>query len=200
MNPDLNLVERRQDREPRVSQGRTVFIIVDDSIAQFDIVNMSMHGVAGRCDRTLSVGQHVSFQFDNGEYCVGQVRWVNVDKVGIYFSRALPTSIIYGAETRNEFAPRAPRYAATRRAMIKVASFQRPAIIRNVSTGGMMIETSLQLNIQQVVTVFCAEVAFVASVRWTAGNLAGIKLRETLDLTAFDELSRPGPDLIPGER
>lgn len=178
-------------REPRFAQqGATATLAVDGARQELRLANLSLSGASGSCAKPPRIGAVVELTFRNGRQMIGRVRWVRESLIGIEFMGRLPLDMLRApaAGHRN----RAPRYRVAREATVAANGGLRPAVIRNVSVLGMMIETGFSLMPGQSIEIRTGALApIVGQVRWARNGRAGVQLAQALSIAEFDAGSGP---------
>lgn len=187
--PDF--IEMRSHRRFELSRTRRIVLLDEEARHIFAIGNLSTHGLAGTCDHPLQIGRHYRFCFENGEGRTGEVRWASAGRFGIYFRLPLGPELLRGA-VRAVMIPRSPRFETRRPAVICRAGTRRPAIVRNVSTTGMLLETVMTLSPGERIEVECGTLAVACDVRWSRDVHAGVRFDRPIALETFERSSLPG--------
>jgi hypothetical protein len=140
------------------------------------LINLSSLGAMGQTRMLLEPGQTVALVFECGQIIAGHVRWCRETFAGFAFEAPLPVRLQHpGARLRE----REPRYRVHREATVSMGNVSSPAIVRNISARGMMIETDMVLCLGQLVQVTCGIGApSTYEARWMRGRRAGLLLRE----------------------
>ncbi len=163
--------------EPRLPQsGRTVALAVGDQTVEFYLSDISRGGVGGRCNLNIQKGQKVAFTFGKEGSVQGRVRWQSGAIMGIQFLNPLPRRLL------GQFLDAAVRKeqrvdAAEQIFLLGRNGMGHPAILRNVSVSGMLIETNLPLLIGQRFKVRSATgLLSDARVVWCREGKAGLEM------------------------
>lgn len=171
--------ERRADR-------RTVAIEADGRRGSFTLRNVSTRGAAGSADVPLAEGLCVSLFFDAANRIAGRVRWIRGMLAGIEFSSVLPFDLLDG-NRQGKPVDRPPRYNVQRAAIVSAAGQVRGAVVKNVSTSGMKIESTLNLIPGERVLVSCGAMGPIEGrVRWSRVGPAGIMLVRQISIEQFE--------------
>lgn len=180
-------------REARHEQhGRAIQLLAGDQVHRFDLHNLSGFGASGAVAVDLAAGTTIELLFENGHRIGGRVRWNREALIGVEFFTSLPMDVLHG-RGQGERVARAPRYRVARVATIAVNGITRPATIRNVSRGGMMIETALPLLPGQRIEISTGELSGLSGqVRWSRNGRAGVQLAQALSIDEFDAASARG--------
>lgn len=180
-------------REARVDQsGRVVQLVENEAVQRFQLHNLSGFGASGALATPPAPGATIELIFENGTRIGGRVRWARDALIGIEFFTRLPLDVLQGRGAPEPVA-RAPRYRVARVATVSVNGISRPATIRNVSRGGMMIESALPLLPGQMVEISSGALTGLhGQVRWSRNGRAGVQLAQPLSIDAFDAASDRG--------
>lgn len=176
--------------EPRYhASNRCIRILVDGQECNFLLSNVSANGAAGSCDYPLQPDQSVHLVFEGQEEVLGIVRWTRDSAAGIQFVDAISHHLVQGPGN-GALPARAPRFKVSRRATIMGDFPPCAASIRNISTRGMLVETSQFLHVGQDIEIRCGRMLpMQAQVRWTRTGQAGLLLVLPIALDEFEELT-----------
>lgn len=185
------VTQRRRDQRRPVSPER--FVMIDDGIRlhRITVHNASDHGLSGLCEAQTLEQRNYTFVFDNGERRIGQIRWKVDQRIGVYFAQALPPNLL--STRKADVLPRAQRFTVCRRAHVIMDDLQRPAIIRNVSVTGLLLEAVMTPSPGQRLSVQLPRLTLDCVVRWSRQSLTGAQFLQPIDLTVFDDASRYPP-------
>ena len=174
-------------REPRLTQHRrSIGLLVDGTVFPMVLKNLSCRGASGVVEEPISCLGRVTLLFEGGRRVGGQIRWSRGNEIGIELAGQLPLAVLVGSSSGH--AARERRIAVRRPATIVVHGQERAATIRNISSGGMLIETVLGLVPGQSIEVWCGKAfRLVGQVRWAARGRGGLQFPAPIDLDAFDE-------------
>jgi hypothetical protein len=175
-------------RERRFAQSTRV-LTIDYEGRTYPLVlcNISRRGLAGRCTVKLETGASVVVNFEDGTKVAGRVQWTRDALNGFSLVEALPHNLIAQSVRVERARPR--RIAVSRPAVLHFRNAVRRAIIRNVSIGGMLVETVGRLRPGQMVHIEAGEYRGVGEIRWSEGSRAGIQLVDPLCLEHFEQAS-----------
>lgn len=173
--------------EPRLDQRRRQIILRtaagETSLA---LKNISSRGASGTVGIPVAEGTLVTLVFERGRSSAGQVRWARGHEIGIELSVPLPLVVLAGPPPGRTVRER--RIDVRRLATLIVNGQERAAVVRNVSTAGMLVESACRLTPGQAVDIRCGEtMRLSAHVRWADKTRAGLRLAQPLCLAAFDE-------------
>ncbi len=139
--------------------------------------SLSTHGASGRLAQPCSVGQRVRMRFACGLDIAGTVRRADSAGVGIAFDRSMPSMIVEGEDLHRASSQRrrSPRFAFRRLTSLRLEGHDFPATIRNISRGGVLVDTDAVLARGQKVTIESGRLPpLEGEVRWYAHGRAGI--------------------------
>jgi hypothetical protein len=175
-------------REPRLDQRRRRIIIlrIAERETLLTLRNISFRGVSGTVADAVASNAPVTLVFEGGRQSGGQVRWSRGLEVGIELSAPLPLAVLAGPPPGQTARER--RFQVRRSATLIINGQARGAVIRNVSTTGMLVESGCHLAPGQSIDICCGQaLRLSAQVRWSDRGRAGLRLAQPLCLTAFDE-------------
>src|SRR3546814_8178384 len=93
--------------------------------------------------------------------------------------------------TKTIFEPRKARISMLRAARIKAAGIEYPAVIRNISSTGMMAEVDAPLELGMEISLDLANFGELrGTVRWMQGSRIGIFLEAPIDFEAVKYFSK----------
>ncbi len=174
--------------EPRFkANNRRIRLIIGSQETNFSLTNVSSSGAAGTSEHPLLCDQRVRLIFEGREEIIGIIRWVREMAVGIQFVQPLPPHLVQGPGS-SAMPDRAPRYKIARTATIQGEFGPVDAVIRNVSSRGLLIETRQPLRIGQDLEIRCGRMLpFNGQVRWVNGGQAGLLLMLPIALDEFEQ-------------
>ncbi len=143
--------------------------------AKADIINVSETGMTGEADARIIVGEHVEVSFSGLHYVPATVRWVHGRRFGL---KLLAPPPFIGSADEDQ----------TRDIRLLVGQTSRRAVVRNVSSTGLQIETDLPLHTgQQVLVKVQNGWSILTKVAWLDGVRAGVSMVEPMDLISFEK-------------
>lgn len=173
--------------EPRYKTSRRIRLIADGQESNFALQNVSANGAAGVTDCPLTADQQIRLVFEGREEVVGIVRWTRDNMAGIQFVEPISPQLVQGPGSAS-LPERAPRYKVARSATIQGEFPPCAAVIRNISTRGMLIESRQPLRIGQDLEIRCGRMMpMSAQVRWVNGGQAGLLLLMPIALDEFEQ-------------
>lgn len=181
------LAPRRRQESRFSAFQRTVWLQVDSYEIQLLLNNLSLHGASGRVTSPLVEGQRLNLVFENGHGVGGTVRWVKGDVVGIQFSAPLAIDLLEGSHMSTVKCVRERRYSVARKATILHDSASRPALIRNVSRSGLLVQISFALMPGRWIELRCGTLEpLQCQIRWSQRVNAGLLLASPISLEEFE--------------
>lgn len=147
--------DRRRARRRSVFLRASIYPI--DGFCDARIRDASATGLMGETDLELVIGQTLHLTIDEQHYYAGKVRWILDRRFGVDVPQALAmfghqtSHVDYGSEIAH--LPRAPRVRLDLAARLLVGRPPRPAIVRNLSEHGMLLDTSPGLKPGQILVV-----------------------------------------------
>lgn len=145
----------------RRAHRRSVFLRASiypiDAFCEARIRDVSATGLMGETDHELTIGQTLHLTVDEQTFFAGKVRWILDRRFGLDVPQALALfrhrtgDVDYGTEEAH--VTRAPRFRLDETARLLVGRPPRPAIVRNLSEYGMLLDTSPGLKPGQCLVV-----------------------------------------------
>lgn len=181
------LAERRDGL--RVEQiARTITLLTAGVRIDFKLRNLSTRGCSGEAEVSLNDGAYVTLEFERGQEVAGVVKWTKESLVGIAFPSPVSLDIIrFNPNAADPKHERAPRYNVSRPATITLGPLSRAAVIRNISTTGMLVESAFTLQSGQRVRVSCGAMTLDCQVRWSRHGMAGLAFFRPISLDRFSD-------------
>lgn len=174
--------ERRID-ERHLTLFRVGSVTIGDRRELCLIKNISAGGMLIRAYCRLETGTHLSVELKLGEQVPGTVSWVRDDCAGIAFDE--PVDVVEMlATSMNGPRPRMPRVEVRCIASVRCGSQVYGLLARDISQGGMKVESSRELEIGSDVVVTLPGMAPLAGVvRWSYAGCYGITFNRLLALS-----------------
>jgi hypothetical protein len=170
-------MEQRRHRRHTVMLRATLYPI--DMCRDIIVHDVSLTGIQGETDIELTLGQVLHLSFDETVFQEGVVKWVKGARFGLKLEEQIALPVVPAEyETTDDplQQPRARRVGLNLGARIAAGRPPRPAMVRNVSATGMMIETSPGLlEGQSVILRIPGSPNTLGRVQWTSGPQLGIK-------------------------
>lgn len=170
----------RVDGESRRAAERKRVYLKADALAveldaAADVVNLSETGMTGETDARIIVGEHVEISFSGMHYTPATVRWVHGRRFGL---KLLSPPPVVGAVDND----------LTRDVRLIVGQRSRRAVVRNVSSTGLQIESDLPLRQGHNLLVKVLNGwTIMTTVAWVEGIRAGLAMMEPVDLISFEK-------------
>lgn len=170
----------RPDGETRrTAERKRVYLKADAVAVELDVsaevINLSETGLTGETDARIIVGEHVEVSFSGLHYTPATVRWVHGRRFGLKLL-ALPPVI--GTSDGD----------LMREVRLIVGHTSRRAVVRNVSSTGLQIESDLPLRAGQKLLVKVLNGwTIMTAVAWSEGIRAGLAMVEPVDLISFEK-------------
>jgi hypothetical protein len=155
----------------------------------FLIGNISHLGVMGRSAIPLSLRQCVFITLNGHHYMAGEVRWAEGDRFGLQLEDPLfcmPGGQPEPASPQAGLTPRSIRIPVDLAATLVTTAPRLPARIRNISNGGMMIETGTSIGEgERLLVAMKGRLAIAGRVQWSVGGRIGLRFEHELDEDIF---------------
>lgn len=153
------------------------------------IHNLSTRGLMGSAEVAPQEGESVIVRIDSLPPVHGQIRWVKGNRFGILLYSALPVSAFRLADQGRGRRPRPPRHVVRIAVAIEATGIDRSAIIQNVSSSGMALDTGLPVSPGKLLTVKIDGMQpLQGRVRWSRGSRCGLMLDEPLEQDVLERL------------
>jgi hypothetical protein len=152
------------------------------------IRNISAGGLMAHVYSRHALGERVAVELKTNHPIEGEVVWVSESNIGIQFDALIdvPEMLSSQAMLENGWRPRMPRVEVDRLATIRCGARLHGANTRDISQGGVKVETDLPLLVgQEVVITMDKFRPLNGVVRWCSEGVAGIAFNHTLP---FNEL------------
>ena len=187
--PDPDATERRQGTR-HISILRVGRISWDDQDQLCIVRNISAGGLMIGCNCPPEVDQPVVVELRSDKQMPGIVRWTRDGSSGIQLENAINVEAVL-REERNpllRIRPRAPRFV--RRGTVKLIGEGDPVLgdIIDISIGGLSCRPDRPLRRgEPVVASIQGLAATTAEIRWTKGDVTGVRFEKPLPWRAFGE-------------
>ncbi len=163
----------------RIAERKRVYLKADAIAVELDVpaevINISEAGLTGETEARIIVGEHVEVSFSGLHYVPATVRWVHGRRFGL---KLLAPPPVIGTEP-NEL---------TRDVRLIVGQSSRRAVVRNVSSTGLQIESDLPLRCgQQLLVKVLNGWTLMTRVAWAQGPRAGVAMDEPVELLTFEK-------------
>ena len=178
----------RREGERYVTILRVGVLIVDGQRELCLIRNISAGGLMAHVYSAVQPGQRVVVELKTSQQIEGFVQWVRDSDAGIAFDTRVDISQLLAnpAVLDNGWRPRLPRVEIDRLATLRVGARTYWVHTRDVSQGGVKIDTDQPLDTGAAVVITLENLRPLAgTVRWQKGRACGIAFN---DLLPFEEL------------
>ncbi|HEX9954205.1 MAG TPA: PilZ domain-containing protein [Allosphingosinicella sp.] len=179
--------ERRRD--PRHLTILRVGALISPAGRELCLIrNISAGGLMAHVYSNHANGEQVSVELKGNEPIAGRVAWVEESNIGIQFEAPIDVAemLSNNASLENGLQPRLPRVEVDRLATVRCGARLCGVNTRDISQGGVKVETDEPLELGAQVVITMEKFRPVAGVvRWCGGGLAGIAFHQLLP---FDEL------------
>ena len=174
-------------------------------IYEVAVLNLSSRGAMIECELRPRIGARLGLRFADCNETVCSVRWVRDGRIGLEFDKE--TLVIGANDVHRPLAAgrlaigkapvavrkqRATRHASMLRAQLHWPSGSMPVKLRNISTGGAMLQAGQDLDEDSDIVLEIPNAAAIpGTVRWCRSKQIGIHFNDEFDL---DMLVRPQDD------
>lgn len=135
-----------------------------------------------------ALGDRVSIELATGQRPAGKVAWSDGGELGVRFDDSIDVIALLHRKLVSQTPERRtmPRLEVRCLAHIKCGENFLPAMLRNISSGGLQLEGSEMPAVGAYVSVFVEGLNIPAGeVLWSKGELVGIELLEELSWTSI---------------
>lgn len=186
--------ERRRD--PRHLTILRVGALMSDRGRELCLIrNISGGGVMAHVYSRRSAGERVGIELKSNQRIDGQVVWVSGSNVGIQFDEPVDVAEMLSSQAVLEhgWRPRLPRVEVDRLATLRCGSQLHGVNTRDISQGGVKIESDQPLELgAEVVLTLDRFRPMHGVVRWCADGLAGIAFNQLIPFHELMAWLRPG--------
>lgn len=178
----------RRDGERYVTILRVGVLVIDGRRELCLIRNISAGGLMAHVYSPVQPGQCVTVELKSNQQIEGKVEWVRDADAGIAFDTKVDVSQLLSNPQvlDNGWRPRLPRVEIDRLATVRVGARTYWVHTRDVSQGGIKIDTDQPLDLGTEVVITLENFRPLAgTVRWQGGRACGIAFN---DLLPFEEL------------
>ena len=173
----------RRDGERHLTLFRVGSIVIGDRRELCLIKNISAGGMLIRAYSLLEPGAPVSVELKRGEPIAGRVSWTRGDNSGIEFDRRVDVVALL-TDTMEGPRPRMPRVEVRCIAQVRQDGDVFGMRARDVSQGGVKLESDRQLKVGREVVITLPGLAPAAGVvRWQDGSSYGVTFNRLLALS-----------------
>lgn len=188
--PDEPESADRRQAARHISILRVGRIFWDDQDQLCIVRNISAGGLMVGCSRPPRVDTQVVVELRSDKQMPGIVRWTRDGNSGIQLANPVDVEAVL-REERNpllRIRPRAPRFL--RRGAVKLIGEGEPVMgdIIDISIGGLSCRPDRPLRRgEPVVASIAGLAATTAEIRWTKGDVTGVRFEKPLPWRAFGE-------------
>lgn len=178
----------RREGERYVTILRVGVLVIDGRRELCLIRNISAGGLMAHVYSPVQPGQRVVVELKSNQQIEGQVEWVRDADAGIKFDCKVDVAQLLSNPQvlDNGWRPRLPRVEIDRLATLRVGARTYWVHTRDVSQGGVKIDTDQPLAVGSEVVITLENFRPLAgTVRWQRGRACGIAFN---DLLPFEEL------------
>ena len=153
-----------------------------------EIRKISALGVTVASDLVPALGDSVSVELATGQRPAGKIAWTDRGELGVRFDDAIDVIALLNRKLISQTPERRtmPRLEVRCLAHIKCGEHFWPAMLRNISSGGLQLEGSELPAVGTYVSVFVEGLNISAGeVLWNRDELIGIELFEELSWTSI---------------
>jgi hypothetical protein len=152
------------------------------------IRNISAGGLMAHVYSSHAKGEAVAIELKTNHQIAGKVIWAEGSNIGIQFDAPIDVGDMLSSQAvlENGWRPRLPRIEVDRLATLRCGARVYGVNTRDISQGGVKLETDEPLEVGREIVLTLDRFAPVHGVvRWCAGGLAGIAFNQ---LIPFAEL------------
>jgi Tfp pilus assembly protein PilZ len=158
------------------------------------IRNISAGGLMAHVYSTHRVGAAVAVELKSNQSVPGQVVWADESNLGIAFDAPIDVAEMLSSQAalENGWRPRLPRVEVDRLATLRCGARLYGVNTRDISQGGVKVETDQPLEVGREVVLTMERFRPVAGVvRWCQGGLAGIAFNHLIPFHELMEWLKP---------
>jgi hypothetical protein len=177
---------RRQPRHMTILRVGTV--IIDGRLELCLIRNISAGGLMAHIYSLVAEGQPVSVELKSNQRISGTVSWAEGSNIGIRFDAPVDVEDLLASQgiMDNGWRPRLPRVEVDRLATVRIGSRLYGVSTRDISQGGVKIETDAPFEEGTEVVLSLDKFRPIHGVvRWYSEGLCGIAFNQVIP---FNEL------------
>jgi len=154
------------------------------------IRNISAGGVMAHIYSVQAPGQRVAVELKTNQQVAGTVSWVDESNIGITFDELIDVEEMLASQSvmENGWRTRLPRVEVDRLAMIRIGSRSYPVSTRDISQGGVKLDTDQPYEAGDEVVLALEKFRPVKGVvRWYHEGTCGVAFNQVIP---FHELMR----------
>ncbi|HEV2747007.1 MAG TPA: PilZ domain-containing protein [Allosphingosinicella sp.] len=175
-------VERRRNAR-HLTILRVGTLVVDGERELCLIRNISAGGLMAHVYSQFSLGQRVAVELKANQAIAGTVSWISGGNIGISFAAPIDVEDLLASSNALErgWRPRLPRVEVDRMGTLRAGARTHWVSTRDISQGGVKLETDQPLEPGQDVVVALEDFRPVAGVvRWSDGGLCGVSFNQVI--------------------
>jgi len=177
----------RRSGERHLTLFRVGAIVLGERRELCLVKNISGGGALIRAYCALEPGQRLSIELKEHQPVPGHVGWVRDADAGITFDRPVDVVDLLKAAA-DEPRPRMPRVEVNGVCFVREGAVRHRAMVRNISQGGLSVETANPISAGAEVTVTLPGLPpQPATVRWSDGRRHGISFNTVIPLAGLVE-------------
>ena len=153
-----------------------------------EIRKISALGVTVASDLVPALGDKVAVELATGQRAAGKVAWSDRGELGVRFEDSIDVIALLNRKLVSQTPERRtmPRLEVRCLAHIKCGANFWPAMLRNISSGGLQLEGAEMPPVGTFVSIFVEGLIIPSGeVLWSRGELVGIELLEELSWTSI---------------
>jgi hypothetical protein len=153
-----------------------------------EIRKISALGVTIASDLVPALGDRVAVELATGQRAGGKIAWTDRGELGIRFEDSIDVIALLNRKLVSQTPERRtmPRLEVRCLAYMKCGAGFWPAMLRNISSGGLQLEGSDMPAVGTYVAIFLEGLNIPSGeVLWSRGELIGIGLMEELSWTSI---------------
>lgn len=156
--------------------------------ANCEIRKISAIGATLGCELTPALGDQIAIELATGQRPAGRVAWTGRRELGVRFDDSIDLIALLNRKLVSQTPERRtmPRLEVRCLAHIKCGANFWPAMLRNISSGGLQLEGSELPPVGTFVSIFVEGLNIPSGeVLWNRGELVGVELFEELSWTSI---------------
>jgi len=197
MLPDSSRSAEASDRrgDPRHITLLRVGIIIGARGRELCLIrNISSTGVLAHVYASHRPGEKVAIELQGGRALVGEILWESESNIGIRFDDPIDVEemLSCSAPLENGWKPRSPRIQVDRLATLRLGARVIPINTRDISQGGVGVESDQSLIVDSPVVLDLGGIRPVHGVvKWSRDAFAGIGFNQPLAFADLMQWLRP---------
>ena len=153
-----------------------------------EVRRISALGATLRGELAMTPGEQVAVELVNGQRPAATIEWIEGDEAGVVFSRPVDMLALINRNLVSQPAERRamPRVELRCRLHLKWGGSIAPAMLRNISAGGLQVESEELPPQGTFIAAFIEGLNMpTGEIVWRKGKLAGIELLEELSWSSL---------------